>query len=164
MRSTHEYSLSKMLSILFFLPAITAFTTLAQSNKARSPFVTNYLPLFAGLERIPDEESSIPIPFLECNGSNFIECFADSKTIIDGIEYTIGVPCDNAVSLCYFDKEGNLLPVELDDEMMDDVFPIAESVVADEFGEELVLERTPQTLTLVGELEEIDDDEEDEGA
>ena len=149
-----------MLSILFLLPVTTAFTTLAQSNKALSPFVRNGLPIFAGLERISDEESSIPIPFLECNGSNFIECFADSKTTIDDVEYTIGVPCDNAVSLCYFDQEGNLLPVELDDEMMDDVFPIAESVVAEEFGEELVLERTPQTLTLVGELEEIDDDEE----
>ena len=74
-----------MLSILFLLPVTTAFTTLAQSNKALSPFVRNGLPIFAGLERISDEESSIPIPFLECNGSNFIECFADSKTTIDAV-------------------------------------------------------------------------------
>ncbi len=32
----------------------------------------------------------------------------------------------------------------------------------DEFGEELTLERTPQTLTLVGELEEGGEDEEDD--
>jgi hypothetical protein len=31
-----------------------------------------------------------------------------------------------------------------------------------EFGEELVLQRTPQTLTLVGELEEDDDEDFDE--
>jgi hypothetical protein len=41
---------------------------------------------------------------------------------------------------------------------MDDVYPMAESIVEEEFGDELVLQRTPQTLTLVGELE----DEEDE--
>ena len=32
----------------------------------------------------------------------------------------------------------------------------------EEFGEELSLERTPQTLTLVGELESGEDDEEEE--
>lgn len=32
----------------------------------------------------------------------------------------------------------------------------------EEFGEELSLERTPQTLTLVGELEEGEEDEDDE--
>ena len=52
-----------------------------------------------------------------------------------------------------------LQPIELDDEMMDDVFSVAQSIVDDEFGEELVLERTPQTLTLIGELEEDDDDD-----
>lgn len=47
--------------------------------------------------------------------------------------------------------------------MMNDVYPIVESIVQEEFGEELVLQRTPQTLTLVGELEEEDDfDDEDD--
>ena len=35
-------------------------------------------------------------------------------------------------------------------------------IVEDEFGEELSLERTPQTLTLVGELDTDDDEEEEE--
>lgn len=43
---------------------------------------------------------------------------------------------------------------------MDDIFPICESIVQEEFGEELVLQRTPQTLTLVGELETDEDDDE----
>jgi hypothetical protein len=42
---------------------------------------------------------------------------------------------------------------------MDEIFPLAAEIVEEEFGEELVLERTPQTLTLVGELEEADDNE-----
>merc|ERR1712232_1288300 len=46
------------------------------------------------------------------------------------------------------------------DDLMDDIFPIAENIVSEEFEEELALQRTPQALTLVGELE--DDDIEDE--
>lgn len=112
------------------------------------------------LQRILSDDEGVPIPFVEMDGSNFIECFADSYTTVKGVEYTIGVPCDYAVALCYFDEQEQLIPVELDDEMMDDVFPIASSIVEEEFGEELYLQRTPQTLTLVGELED-DDDEED---
>jgi len=113
------------------------------------------------LKRVASDDEGIPIPFVDVEGQSFIECYADSFTIIHGVEYTIGVPCDYAVALCYFDEQEQLIPVELDDEMMDDVFPIAESIVDEEFGEELSLHRTPQTLTLVGELEE-DDEEDDE--
>ena len=35
-------------------------------------------------------------------------------------------------------------------------------IVDEEFGEELSLERTPQTLTLIGDLEDEDDDEEED--
>jgi len=114
-----------------------------------------------------------PIPFFSAeNNQSFIECYADSVAKLDGVEYTIATPCDNPVALCYFGGEDNdeLQPIELDDEMMDDVFSVAQSIVDDEFGEELVLERTPQTLTLIGELEEgedgddrYQDDEDDDG-
>jgi Protein of unknown function (DUF3727) len=67
------------------------------------------------------------------------------------------------------DDPDELIPIEVTDtEMMDELFPIAESIVAEEFGEELVLQRTPQTLTLVGELDldededEYEDDEDDD--
>jgi hypothetical protein len=111
------------------------------------------------LKRVPADQEGIPIPFVDKTGNSFIECYADSVAIVDGAEYTIGVPCDYSVALCYFDDEDQLVPVELDDKLMDDLFPLAESIVGEEFGEELVLQRTPQTLTLVGELD--DDDEED---
>jgi hypothetical protein len=115
----------------------------------------------SSLTRVPEDEIGVPIPFLDDVGNAFIECYADSIATVDGEEYTIGVPCDYAVALCYFEDE-NLVPVELNDKLMDDIFPIAENIVADEFGEELVLQRTPQTLTLVGELEEDEEDEEDD--
>jgi hypothetical protein len=114
------------------------------------------------LQRIPSDDEGIPIPFVDVEANNFIECFADSFTTIDNVEYTIGVPCDYAVALCYFDDEEQLIPVELDDDIMEDVFPIAASIVEEEFGDELSLQKTPQTLTLVGELEDEDEDEQDD--
>lgn len=114
------------------------------------------------LQRTPSDDEGIPIPFVDLEANNFIECFADSFTTIDDVEYTIGVPCDYAVALCYFDEDEQLIPVELDDKMMDDVFPIAASIVEEEFGDELSLQKTPQTLTLVGELEDDDEEEEED--
>jgi len=115
------------------------------------------------LHKVPENDDT-PIPFIEPDKTSFIECYADSIAIVNGVEYTIGSPCDNSVALCYFDESEQLLPIELEDELMDEIFDIAASIVEDEFGEELTLERTPQTLTLVGELEEDggDEDEMDE--
>jgi len=134
---------------------LEAFTPLAS-------FVRPRIALFNHLTQVSPDEAQEPVPFLDLDSNQFIECFIDAVANVDGVEYTIGVPCDHAVALCYFDEEDQLVPVELDEELMDDVFPIAESIVAEEFGEELVLQRTPQTLTLVGELDEEDEEDEDE--
>lgn len=115
------------------------------------------------------ETSNNPVPFIDPETGSFIECYVDSIATVNAVDYSIGSPCDYSVALCYFDKDGQLNPVELDDvELMDEVFPVAEEIVEDEFGEELALIRTPQTLTLVGELElddednEYDEDEDDD--
>lgn len=113
------------------------------------------------LMRVPEDEEGVAIPFLDPASNSFIECYADSIAQVGGVEYTIGVPCDYCVALCYFEPNGNLVPVELNDKLMDDIYPVAENIVQEEFGEELALQRTPQTLTLVGELEEEEEDEED---
>jgi Protein of unknown function (DUF3727) len=133
------------------------------------------------LRSIPPELEDITIPFLDptvqaspSRSGNagvipFIDCYADSIATVNGVTYTIGVPCDCAVALCYSssgsisDGGGQLIPIEVTDtEMMDDLFPVAEAVVREDFGDELVLQRTPQTLTLVGELELIEDEDDDE--
>lgn len=125
------------------------------------------MPLFASksdsppsFKRVDEDDEGVPIPFLDRTENGFIECYADSIITVDNVEYTIGIPCDYCVALCYFEGT-NLLPVELNDDLMEDIFPVAENIVAEEFEEELVLQRTPQTLTLVGELEDDDEDEED---
>jgi hypothetical protein len=124
------------------------------------------------LTRVPVEWEGKPIPFVDTQANAFIECYADSLATVNGREYTIGVPCDYAVALCRLEKsvednddddvEGELLPIELDDPFMDELFPVAAEVAEEEFGEDLVLQRTPQTLTMVGELDDEDDSEEDD--
>jgi hypothetical protein len=129
------------------------------------PVVGSHTSLFAKgdatLTRVSEEDEGVPIPFLDRAENSFIECYADSIITVDRMEYTIGVPCDYCVALCYFEGE-NLVPVELNDDLMEDIFPIAENIVDEEFEEELTLQRTPQTLTLVGELEDDEDDREDD--
>lgn len=89
------------------------------------------------LSRVPPDLEGIPIPFVDTSSKksggagSFIECYADSMATCFGKEYTIGVPCDYAVALCYYDDDEQLIPVELDDEVMDDVFPVAEAIVAE---------------------------------
>eukprot|EP00569_Conticribra_weissflogii_P005473 CAMPEP_0171341366 /NCGR_PEP_ID=MMETSP0878-20121228/10144_1 /TAXON_ID=67004 /ORGANISM="Thalassiosira weissflogii, Strain CCMP1336" /LENGTH=232 /DNA_ID=CAMNT_0011843587 /DNA_START=309 /DNA_END=1007 /DNA_ORIENTATION=+ len=121
-------------------------------------------PLFLAQEKFEKmaEDDDQVIAFMDVNGDKSIDCYVDSYATVDGVEYTIGSPCDYAVALCYFEGDDQLVPIELDDPLMDDIFPIAEGIIEDEFGEELVLLRTPQTLTLVGELEESDADEDED--
>lgn len=109
-----------------------------------------------------DDDNVVSFIDMSSDGEKAIDCYVDSVATVDGVEYTIGSPCDYAVALCYFDEDNQLVPIELDDPLMDDIFPVAEGIIEDEFGEELVLLRTPQTLTLIGELEESEaDDDED---
>ena len=123
----------------------------------------------ARMKRIPAELEDVPIPFIDPNETSgslkFIECYADCTAEINGVEYTVAVPCDYSVSLCIASENDpdELIPIEVTDtELMDDIFPVAESIVAEEYGEDLVLQRTPETLTLVGELELDDEDDEED--
>ena len=141
----------------------TNTNTFWKNHECISSFGLSRMVLAAGpniLEKLPDDDDT-PIPFVDKEQNEFIECYADSVATIDGVQYTIGTPCDYPVALCYFDSQEQLIPIELEEELMDDIFPIAESIVEDEFGEELVLQRTSQTLTLMGELDDDDEDDED---
>ncbi|KAL3760559.1 hypothetical protein ACHAWU_009520 [Discostella pseudostelligera] len=135
-------------------------------STAKHPFITTS-PLFMStssdvkFEKVDEDDDQV-IAFMDISGEKGIDCYVDSYATVDGVEYTIGCPCDYAVALCYFEGEDEqLVPIELDDPLMDEIFPIAEGIIEDEFGEELVLLRTPQTLTLVGELEESEMNEDD---
>ena len=73
--------------------------------------------------------SDSPIPFVDVQNNNFIECYTESVATVKGVQYTIGVPCDHAVALCSFDTDDQLVPIDLDDPLMDDVYPVAERYI-----------------------------------
>lgn len=108
--------------------------------------------------RLP--ESEIPLAFVDSEDSTtFIDCYADSQATLDNVKYTIGMPCDTPVAICYF-EDNQFIPIELDDiERMEIILPIVQRVVEEEFGEEYSLLNTPQTLTLTGDLGDGEDDE-----
>lgn len=166
----HSRDYSSLVYLFLVTVSLSAFGSeafVASPRKAtKVAFVSSPVVLAATasedtLTRVSEEDEGVPIPFLDKNENTFIECYADSIANLGGQEYTIGVPCDYCVALCYFEPDGNLVPVELNDKLMDDIFPVAENIVMEEFGEELSLQRTPQTLTLVGELEEEEEDDDD---
>jgi hypothetical protein len=74
--------------------------------------------------KVPEDDETA-IPFFDLEKNQFIECYADSIATVDGEEYTIGSPCDTSVAICYFDDNQELIPIELDSELMDDIFPQA---------------------------------------
>jgi Protein of unknown function (DUF3727) len=114
----------------------------------------------AALHPVSADMEGVPIPFIDRTTNTFIDCYADCWCQLDGITYTVGVPCDTAVSICRMGPVGQL--ITLDEAEIDDVFSVAAAALQDEFDEELVLQRTPQTLTLAGELVDDDDDDDDD--
>lgn len=104
-----------------------------------------------------------PLAFIDLFGPGeprWIDVDPDYIITLGGQEYTVGVPCDYSVAICYYDEDDQLVPVDIDSELMEEVFPICKDIINEEFGEELVLALTPQTLTLVGELEEGEEEQE----
>lgn len=141
--------------------ALTTSTSLQPPHQHRTPLCMSQDTF---IKRPDDDDTVVSFVDLSSEGEKAIDCYIDSVATLNNIEYTIGTPCDYAVALCYFESDEQLVPIELDDTLMDDIFPVAEGIIEDEFGEELVLLRTPQTLTLIGELEEseMDEDEDEE--
>lgn len=133
-------------------PSSEISTTLMKQQSIRTTNNRHLGPIYMADEKFEkiDDDDDVVIAFMDESGENGIDCYVDSYATVDGIEYTIGIPCDYTVALCYFEGDEQLVPIELDDSLMDDIFPIAEGIIEDEFGEELALLRTPQTLTLVG--------------
>ena len=98
-----------------------------------------------------------------------IMCHVDATALIDGVEYSVGYPCDHAVDIAYIETddsgEEGLILIETDDPLMDDLFPVCKKIVEEENKDaKLALYRTPATLTLTGNLaiDDADDDDQNE--
>ena len=58
------------------------------------------------------------------------------------------------MAICFFDDDESLIPIDVDDEAMDELYAVAASLLEEE---DLFLQRTATTLTLQGDLE-VDED------
>ena len=148
--------------VLGFSPFPSYTVRKHQSNSCSSIFMAANEGVVTRLESDPNEE---PMAFIDLNGPGeprWIDVVGDYMIKLNDVEYAIGVPCDYSVAICYFDDDDQLLPIDIDGEKMDEIFPICKDIITDEFGDELTLARTPQTLTLVGELEEGEEEDNNE--
>ncbi|KAG5178930.1 hypothetical protein JKP88DRAFT_264501 [Tribonema minus] len=108
------------------------------------------------LIEIPEERLSEVFRFFDPETSTVIDCYAENFAEIDGARYVVGFPVDDAVAIA-MEQDGDIMPVPVDDELMDTLFPVLQKDL-EEAGAELVLKRTPVTLTLSG-LEAYDDED-----
>ena len=112
------------------------------------------------------DEIAKPITFADSTAKKNVEtaimCHVDCLATISGTDYSVGYPCDNPVDVAYVDGDDEFVPVEVDEPIMDDIFPVVQNILEENYKDDLKLYRTPATLTLAGNL--AVDDEADEDA
>lgn len=90
-----------------------------------------------------------------------LPCYVEKAFAIEGVDYLLLLPVDYAVQIFAWEKdedeneeEGTL--VEIEEEEVDLVFPIAQAVLAEK---NLTLKRSAFTLTVEGEMPEVTEDD-----
>ncbi len=87
-----------------------------------------------------------------------LPCEVDDAFEVEGMEYLLLQPVDAAVQILAWrdvnEEEQEL--TDIDDEELDLIFPIAKAVLAEQ---NLILKRTAFTLTVEGELPEVDEEQ-----
>lgn len=104
------------------------------------------------------------VSFVDAETHSIIDCYSYNNVIVNDQEYTMGYPCDTPVALCHNDHDDpeTVQPVDLEDDLMNELFPIAESLVEEKYGADVKLLRTPNILTIVGDFDNDVDEEEEE--
>jgi hypothetical protein len=87
-----------------------------------------------------------------------ITCTIEHSVEVDGQEYVLLLPVDPPVEIVAWQEDGEdeeAVPIE-DESDIDRLFPIAKAVLEEQ---NLILRRTAVTLTVEGELPDLDDDD-----
>lgn len=160
-------TLSPVVAVATVLTSTTAFSSgfafMRPSFVPNSPTPTTTLAMASdnSLEMIPPVDGEYePVQFTD--GTGVVDCFVDAVATINDVQYTVGHVCDNAADIVYLDEDGDLVPIEVDDQLMEEIFPVAVKALKEEFPEFELL-RTPATLTLAGDLGEEEEEVEEDG-
>lgn len=87
-----------------------------------------------------------------------LECYIERTLFVDDLEYVLLLPVDSAIEIFAWQADGEeeeAIPVE-EDATIDQIFPIAEAVLAEQ---NLILKRTAFALTVAGELPPVEETE-----
>jgi len=99
------------------------------------------------------ESSQVNVPFCDAE-QHFVNCRLAITTELDGVVYGIGVPFDHAVIVTVEQTDGTILAMDPDDDENTELLEIMAGALAKYLGEDLKLKRTPQVLTIEGDLDQ----------
>lgn len=88
-----------------------------------------------------------------------LACYIERSLEVEEEEYVLLLPVDSPVEIFALNEdseEEEAATVVEDDETLDKIFPVAQAVLAEQ---DLILKRTGFSLTVAGELPEVDEEE-----
>ncbi len=88
-----------------------------------------------------------------------LACYIERSLEVEEEEYVLLLPVDSPVEIFAWNEdseEEEAATVVEDDETLDKIFPVAQAVLAEQ---DLILKRTGFSLTVAGELPEVDEEE-----
>ncbi len=105
------------------------------------------------------EEEASTVTLTDEGGKTLL-CYVEHSLEVDGTDYVLLLPVDSPIEIFAWevdeeDEEVETL-VDLDDDEIDKVFETAKAVLAEQ---ELALQKTAFSLTVAGDLPEINEDE-----
>lgn len=105
-----------------------------------------------------EEDFDAPTVVLTDETGQSLNCYIEHSIDIEGQEYVFLLPIDSPVEIFAWQEEGDeeeAIPVE-DDAEIERIFPIARAVLQEQ---NLELKRTAVTLTVEGDLPELNEEE-----
>lgn len=112
-----------------------------------------------GMDEAEMEDDTPTVNLVDEDGRSLL-CYVERSLKIEGKEYVLLLPVDTPIEILAWtedeDSEEEEMLVDIDDEELDDVFPTARAVLAEQ---DLILHRTALILTASGELPEVEEDD-----
>ena len=109
-------------------------------------------------ENISDMEETSTVTLTDVAGRT-ITCYLEHSVEIEGGEYVVLLPVDTPVEIfLWSDDADEPIPIDNSVELDDNIFDLAKAVLAEQ---NLTLKRTAVSLTVVGELPEFEQSEEE---
>ena len=107
---------------------------------------------------MPEEDFDAPTVVLTDDTGRSLNCYIEHSIDIEGQDYVFLLPVDSPVEIFAWQEEGDeeeAIPVE-DDAEIERIFPIARAVLQEQ---NLELKRTAVTLTVEGDLPELNEED-----